>query len=365
MTPHVFVARDPHIAALLDGIATALELEGLQVIRGPMPRATQVLEYSFDDYEALFGDASVMVFSRASRCSGEVLTYANRLRGVVYPAIGIESLDLEAASALGVIVAHGAVPENYQGMAEATVMLMLALSFGLARSERTLRDGLPRPAPDETWVRPLRGRTIGFVGFGRIARAAALLLQPFGVKLLAYRPAGRQHSEGGLVDFVNLDTLLRQADFVSLHVTINETSRHLIGANELAMMKPTAYLINTARGQAVVEDALVEALEQQRIAGAALDTFEVEPLPKESPLRRLDNVILTPHMVGQTRESLQALVPAAVDNVKRILAGTLPVYCKNPEVEAKWHERLRAIGAATPRTQPLTEQKASHVDERP
>jgi D-3-phosphoglycerate dehydrogenase len=346
MTPHVFVARDPRITALLDSIATSLERDGLQVVRGPMPSAEQVLEYSVDDYEALFGNASVMVFSRASLCSRELLAYAKKARGVVYPAIGVETIDLEAANALGLIVAHGAVPENYQGMAEATVMLMLALSFGLARSERTLRDGLPKPSAEETWVRPLRGRTIGFVGFGRIARAAALLLQPFGAKLVAHQPNHQPHAVGQLVEFVSLETLLRQADFVSVHVTINQTSKRLIGAKELAMMKPTAYLINTARGQAVVEEALVDALENGRIAGAALDTFEVEPLPLESPLRRLDNVILTPHMVGQTRESLQALVPAAVDNVRRILAGTVPVYCKNPQIEAKWTSRLEGIDAA-------------------
>lgn len=343
---HIFVARDPQIAALLDSIATALERDRLRVVRGPMPAPGQVLAYSTDDYEALFGDASVMVFSRASLCSAEILSFAKRSRGVAYPAIGVESLDLECANALGVIVAHGAVPENYQGMAEATLMLMLALSFGLARSESTLRDLRPKPSPDATWVRPLRGRTIGFVGFGRIARATAKLLQPFGVRIVAHQPTQQSRPAEQQVEFLGLEELLRQADFVSLHMTINETSRGLIGAAQLALMKPTAYLINTARGAAVVEDALVDALASGRIAGAALDTFEVEPLPADSRLRALKNVILTPHMVGQTRESLQALVPAAVTNVRHILAGKLPAYCKNPQIEARWIRRLAAIDTA-------------------
>jgi phosphoglycerate dehydrogenase-like enzyme len=341
----IFVARDPQITVLLDDIAAALAAEGSEVVRGPMPERGCKLVYAPSLYAELFGSADVALFSVASICSREILAQAPKLRGVVYPAIGTESVDMAAANEFNVIVAHGAVPENYQGMAEATVMLMLMLSFQVQRSELALRENAPRPSPSEIWARPLRGKTIGLIGFGRIARATAALLQPFGAKVLVYHPQQQVGDVGATATLTDLDTLLRQSDIVSVHVTINETSRGIIGAEELALMKPSAYLVNTSRGQAIVEADLIAALKSGKIAGAALDTFEVEPLPVDSPLRSLSNVILTPHLVGQTRESLQALTPAATENVRRILKSELPLYCKNPGIQDEWLARLRALDA--------------------
>jgi D-3-phosphoglycerate dehydrogenase len=119
----------------------------------------------------------------------------------------------------------------------------------------------------------------------------------------------------------------------------------MIDAEQLALMKPSAYLVNTGRGAVIDEAALVAALRARRIMGAALDTFEAEPLPGDSPLRALDNVILTPHCVGHTVEGFAELGPAMVENIERILAGELPLYCKNPEAEAAWRERLRRLDA--------------------
>lgn len=343
MAETIFIARDPQITQLMDTIAMEMAARGLNVVRGPMPTQGAKLVYPVSEHARLFGKASVLMFSGQSVCSRQVLRSASRLRGVVYPAVGIETLDIAAATEMGVIVGHGAIPENAQGMAEATVMLLLALGMQLHRSERALREHQPKPGPENNWVGQLHGKTIGFVGFGRIARAASRLLQPFGVKLIAYHPNHLPQADDEPVSWVGLDELLSTADFVSLHVTLNETSKAMIGARELSLMKPTAYLLNTARGQVVDEQALIEALKASSIAGAALDTFEVEPLPANSPLRTLDNVILTPHMVGQTRESISALIPAAVENIERVLDGRLPLYCKNPEIEERWRERLNAL----------------------
>jgi D-3-phosphoglycerate dehydrogenase len=133
---------------------------------------------------------------------------------------------------------------------------------------------------------------------------------------------------------------------VGIFVAVRPDNRQLINAKALGLMKPTAFLVNVARGEAVDERALVQALQSRSIAGAALDTFEVEPLPADSPLRRLDNVILTPHMVGHTRESVQSIARIAFQNVAAILAGDLPVSCKNPQVEARWRARLQELAAA-------------------
>jgi D-3-phosphoglycerate dehydrogenase len=352
MAANVFVARDPQLSTLLDDIASALAHEGHDVTRGPLPAPGERLRYPAEMRETLFARTDVAIFSGASWCSSDVLDDAPRLRGVVYPAVGVDTLDLDAADRLGVIVGHGAVPENAQGMAEATVMLMLALSYQLHRTERALRDGQPRPSHRDSWVEPLRGRTVGLVGFGRIARQVRALLEPFGVQLLVHHPTLRQDDVGDGITLVSLPALLQASDIVSLHVTLNRSSKGLIGARELGSMKPSAYLVNTSRGEAVDERALVDALERRVIAGAALDTFEVEPLPADSRLRSLPNVILTPHMVGQTRQALAALIPAAVENVTRILAGQLPLHCRNPYAEARWRGRLGAIASGTPNATP-------------
>ena len=143
---------------------------------------------------------------------------------------------------------------------------------------------------------------------------------------------------------VDLPTLLRTSDVVSVHVTLTSETRHLLGAAELRLMQPHAYLVNTARGGVLDEQALSQVLRDGVIAGAALDVFEQEPVAPESPLRTLDNVILTPHMIGHSRELMAALPPAAAENVLRVLRGEPPLYVKNPEVLPAWRQRLAALG---------------------
>ncbi|MSQ70476.1 MAG: dehydrogenase [Betaproteobacteria bacterium] len=340
----VFVCRDPIMGPMFDQIALALEDKGIEVIRGPVPTAGTRLIYPKESHEALFSRAEVMMFSGTSLGSREVMLAAPRLRGIVNPAIGLETVDLDAARDLGIIVGYGATRENFTGMAEATVMLMLVLSFQLHRSERTLRENQPRPAMQDGWARSLHGRTIGLVGFGRIAQAVAERLRPFGVQLLVFHPRRAQAEMPEGITLVDLDELLKRSDFVSLHVTASASTRGMIGERELALMKPSAYLVNTARGEVIDEDALYRALRDRRIAGAGLDTYRVEPLPKDSPLRTLNNVVLTPHLVGQTRDSFDVIVPSAVENITRILAGEPPLYCKNPEELPAWRERLARLG---------------------
>jgi phosphoglycerate dehydrogenase-like enzyme len=143
---------------------------------------------------------------------------------------------------------------------------------------------------------------------------------------------------------VDLPTLLRTSDVVSVHVTLTSETRHMLGTAELRLMQPHAYLVNTARGGAIDEQALYGVLRDGVIAGAALDVFEEEPLALENPLRTLDNVILTPHMIGHSRELMAALAPAAAENVLRVLRGEPPAYVKNPEVLPAWRQRLAALG---------------------
>jgi len=343
----VFLCHDYMLVETFDEIARRLAALGIEVIRGPETTPGRKLVYPQKRYGALFGRADVMMFSSRSICSREILLAAPRLRGIVNPTIGLETVDLEACKELGIIVGHGATPENFTGMAEATVMLMLMLMYNPKATEEVLRGtrSRPKPTPTDAWARMLCGRTVGLVGLGRIARGVAEHLAGFGVRILAHDPFVKADGAPAGIELTDLDTLLKSSDIVSLHVSITNSARGLIDERALALMKPTAYLVNTSRGEAVDETALYRVLKEKRIAGAALDNFVVEPLPQESPLRELNNVILTPHLVGHTQDVFASFPPAAVENITRILRGELPLYCKNPEIAPAWKARLARLSA--------------------
>jgi len=341
----VFICRDFALDPALDAIADALVQRGIKVIRGPQSIPGEKYTYPPESHADLFGQCDVLMFSSRSVGSRDTMLAASCCRAIVNPTIGLETVDLAAADELGIVVGHGAVPENYLGIAEAAVMLMLALRYGLHASEAVLQ-GI-RPAPGfrakAVHARMLRGCTVGIVGLGRIGCAVAERLQPFGVEVIACSPTKRPQDAPAGVRLVELDILLEQSDIVGLFASVNAGNLHMIDERALGRMKPDAYLVNVARGALVDEEALYRALRSGRLAGAALDTFEVEPLPQDSKLRELDNVILTPHMVGVTRESIEAVVPTALENITRVLSGALPVYCKNPYILPRWRERLAQL----------------------
>ena len=343
----VFICHDYMLVEVLDEIESRLKQLDIDVLRGPRTSPGKKLVYPKELYAGLFGRADVMMFSSRSICSREVMLAAPRLRGIVNPTIGLETVDLAAANDLGVIIGHGATPENFLGMAEATVMLILMLMYNPKASEEVLRGRRPRPKPtaNDAWARMLRGRTVGLVGLGRIARGVVERLSGFGVNLRAFDPfVGPDEAPAG-VKMTDLDTLLSSSDVVAVLVSITPGSRGMLGERELALMKPSAYLVNTSRGEAIDEAALYRALREKRIAGAALDSFAIEPLPEDSALRGLDNVILTPHMVGHTQDVFASFSLAAVENITRILRGEPPLYCKNPEIVPAWKRRLANLGA--------------------
>jgi phosphoglycerate dehydrogenase-like enzyme len=324
----VYVCRDHVLDAVLDELAQALAAQGAEVVRGPPSVPGHVIEHPPQDFARLFGDVEVAVFTSRTKVPRALMEAAPRLRGIVNAAVGLETIDLDAADELGIAIGNGAIPENALGMAEAAVMLMLNLRYQLRVSEAILRENRPRPPAraDAQHARMMRGATVGIVGLGRIGRAVAERLRPFGVRLLAHAPTAKPEDVPADVERVELDELLAEADIVGLFAASHAGNRHLIDARALSLMKPTAYLVNLARGQLVDEAALADALRERRIAGAALDVFELEPLPAGSPLRSLDNAILTPHLVGHTRELYEAMGHAALENVLRILRGEPPLH---------------------------------------
>lgn len=339
----VFISSDYILDPWLGQIGAALVNRGFELIVGPRQQPPTKTQFAERDWARFFGRAEIIVMTTRSLVPRDTLAHAPFLRGVVFPTIGTESIDLGAATELGIIVAHGPTPENFNSMAESTVLLMLVLMYDLHRSEQILRENLPRP--DTMRARMLMGKTVGLIGLGRIARGVVDRVAGWGVPILACDPYVSPDDTPSGVQLVDLETLLRQSDVVSIHTTLTAGSRGMIGAAQLALMKPGAFLINTARGGMIDEAALYDALNTHRIAGAALDAFELEPLPMDSPLRSLDNVILTPHMVGHTREIFDAIPGAALDNIERIMRGELPLYCRNPEAAPAWRRRLAQLAS--------------------
>ena len=265
-----------------------------------------------------------------------VLEQAPRLRVIANVGVGYDRIDVAACTRRRILVTNtpGVVTE---ATADLAFGLLMAVARRLAECDRYVREGHWRYWKwGYMWGTDLYGKTLGLWGFGRIGQAVARRGRGFSMRILYYDAYARltpeRERELG-VQFVDPETLLREADFLSLHVPLTPETTHLIGAHELALMKPTAILINAARGQAVDEAALVEALQSKRIAGAGLDVFEQEP--KVHPgLLALSNVFLTPHVGTATSETRLAMAMLATDNLLAALEGRRPPNPVNPEVLA-------------------------------
>jgi D-3-phosphoglycerate dehydrogenase len=266
-----------------------------------------------------------------------ILAAAPRLRAIVSAVTGVDGIDVAAATEQAVVIGNAQTEENIIGMAEATVLLILAALYDLATAQDRVRQGLWRPP--QLPARQLRGKTIGFFGLGKIGREAARLFAPWGATM--QYTARRDADLTGLppMQRVDLDTLMRTSDVVVVLATLNPETRGIINAEKLALMKNTAILVNVARGAIVDEVALADALKRKAITGAAVDCFSVEPLPATSPLRGLPNAILTPHMIGHTIEAHHSLEVATRENLDLILSGRPPRYVVNPAVLPAWTEK--------------------------
>lgn len=273
--------------------------------------------------------------------TARVIAAAARLRGIVKYGVGIDAIDIPAAIARGIPVVN--IPEYAEEtVAEGAFTLMLALLKGLVPLDRQMRAaGWAWPEP--RWLgRDLAGKTVGIVGLGRIGRAfARMARQGFRARVIACDPGVSAEEMAALgVGKVDLPDLLAQSDVVSLHCTLNATTRHIVGAAELAAMKPSALLINTSRGALVDEAALVAALLERRIAGAGLDVFASEPLRLSghpmSPLFALPNVLLLPHLTFYTEEAMARLERETLERCDEALSGRpLLVKSHDPRLRAQ------------------------------
>lgn len=283
------------------------------------------------------GAAYDALYINTARVGAAAVSAQNlRLKLVSRHGVGYDSVDVPAMTKAGVLVANtpGAVRRP---VATIALLLILALSHRLFIKDRITREGRWAERVDYMGM-GLTGRTLGVVGAGGIGKELLRMARTFDLKLLAADPyadlAGLDARK------VPLEELMAQSDCVAVTCLLNDETRGLIGARELALMKPTAYLINVARGPVVDERALYEALAARRIAGAGLDVFEEEPTPVSNPILKLDNVIVTPHALCWTDELFANIARTAIGAVLAVSSGRRPDYLVNPEVLS--HPRVRA-----------------------
>jgi glyoxylate reductase len=279
--------------------------------------------------------AGVEAILGTDRWTAAMLGEASRLRLIALTAVGFDMVDVAAATARGVLVTN--TPEVLtETVADLTFALLLAAARRVCETERWMRTGHWQTLGVTPMGRDVHHATLGIVGLGRIGAAVAERARGFRMSVLYFDFVRREDLEREFgYRFVPLDTLLRESDFVTLHVPLLPQTSGMIGTAQLAVMKPTAYLINAARGPVVDERALIAALQAGRIAGAGLDVYENEPLHSSSPLLAMENVITLPHVGSATEATRQAMVDLATDNVLAVLQGKPPLTPVNTDAPTR------------------------------
>lgn len=292
-------------------------------------------------------DAVITVFEPFTR---KVIEKLEKCRVIAAIGVGYQNIDVAAATKAGICATNN--PEYcLEEVSDHTMALVLALARKIKLLDETVRSGKSDYA-EVAQVRPpmycLRGQTLGLVGFGRIPRVLVPKARGFGLRLITYDPylPPSVAQEFG-VEIVDFDTLLKQSDFVSIHAALTAENYHMFGREQFPKMKPTAYLINTARGGLVDEAALYTALREGNLAGAALDVNDPEPIKPDNPLLTLKNVIVTGHSSFYSETSAVELRRQPVDQVVQVLSGERPKALLNPEVAEnfarRWGLRLKGL----------------------
>ena len=314
---------------------------GCELVLGKPQDDFRTFRYERKELVNLIGDCSIVYPSGRDMIGADILDSCPDLQAVVKSSIGIETVDVDAATDLGILCCNSPTPENYLGVAEATMGLMVALFKRLKFNEAFIRNGGWKELQNRGTL--MLGKTVGIIGVGRIGQNVAKRLGAWGMKVLGYDPYVRQETVIDLgVKMVSLEELLRQSDLVTLHVVLTRETRGMLGMREFKMMKPTAFIVNTSRGPALKEAELAQALNEKVIAGAALDVFEEEPLPTGSPLRQVDpmRLVLTPHNIGANPGSGEAGQKMAAQSMLAILDGRIPDTVVNPLAIPRWKERF-------------------------
>lgn len=286
-----------------------------------------------EEFIAEAADCDALLNTYAGPITREVMEKMPKCKIIARYGIGVDTIDVEAATEAGIIVTNNPT-YCIEEVAEHTMALLLACARKVSFYDRLVRSGRWEVPPGKPMFR-LAGRTLGLVGFGNIARQVSVRAAAFGMRVLYSDPFVRegQFPEPGTK--MEFSDLLRESDFVSLHPPLTAETRGMISDDAFSKMKPTAYLINCARGPVVDTAALVRALDAGKIAGAALDTVDPEPLPDPHPLRGRENVIINPHVAWYSEQAMIGLQAGAPGEVRRVLTGQWPVNVVNKSVKGR------------------------------
>ena len=318
-------------------LSEPIEAAGMAALQG---KAEVVIspDPSNETVGRLLRDADALILRTATKVTRAMIAASPRLKVISRTGGGLNNVDIDAATEYGVVVAGVKGPQD-RYVAEHAIALIMALSKQLPYLDAQTRKGNFK-SRFEYKPMGVEGKILGLVGFGRIGKIVATVAQVLGMEVLAYdpylKPEQLQGSGIGLVE--TPEALLKVADFVSLHVPATPETEKFINPERLALMKPGAFLINTARGEIVDEGALVEALKSGRLAGAGLDVLAHEPPDPDSPLMGMQSVILSPHTAGLTREGVALLAKGAAENALAVLEGKAPSFSGN------WDELKGRIG---------------------
>jgi D-3-phosphoglycerate dehydrogenase len=290
--------------------------------------------------EVVNADLLITCYASITR---RVINAGKDLKAILKWGVGVDAIDLQAANENRLPVCH--CPHYGSGtIADHAFAMLIALARKLVPLvNATKRNGWIWPDPSRSWAgTDLEGKTVGLIGFGRIARKMARRCRGFDMKIKAFDPEIEiPPADFQNVELTTLEDVLGNADFVSVHAVLNRKNDGLIGAKELALMKPTAYIINTARGALIQEEALINALRQKKIAGAAIDVFDPEPIDTSHPVYDLDNILITPHLAYYTIEADNRLDCECLYSAKRILGNETMVNVKNGDALAELGEPVR------------------------
>lgn len=295
-------------------VCDAIDSNGLEIMRRNGLNVDYKPDIRHEELLNAVKDYNILIVRSRTKVRKDVIDASNgSLRLIARVGVGLDNIDVEYAKSKGIKVIN-AEEAAITSVAELVIGLMIALARGIVRADHAMKQG--RWIKSELLGIELKGKYLGIVGMGKIGTRVARLARALGMNIIAYDIARIDPMlvrELGIV-VTDLDTLMRSADFITLHVPLNDSTRHMIDEHKLALMKRTAYIINTSRGAVIDENALLNALKSKSIAGAALDVFEIEP-PTNQELITLDNIICTPHIGAQTKEAQELAANVIAEKV--------------------------------------------------
>lgn len=324
-------------------VSDKLTDEGIEILKngGKFDVVVQP-EISMEELARVIGDFDALAIRSRTNVTADVLRNSGRLKVIGRAGVGLDNVDVPLATEKGIIVMN--TPEgNTLSTAEHAISMMLSLVRSIPRADRTMKDG--KWDKKSITGQELFGKTLGVLGLGKIGREVAKRMKSFGMRILGFDPFVTPAAAEKLgIEMADVDEICRRADIITIHTPLTNETRGIINAARMKTMKPTALLVNCARGGIIDESDLVDALRNRTIAGAALDVFSEEPLPADHPLRKLDNAVLTPHLAASTTEAQEKVTKDVAEQIVEALEGGMIRNAVNvPSIDPGELDRLAPV----------------------